>query len=87
LLLVIEILSPSSARADRVKKRWLYREEGVPEYWIADLDARTFERSTPADERFELLSEVLLWRPDGAREALTIDIPVFFAAVLDGVAV
>src|SRR5207302_1949759 len=41
LLLAIEILSPSTARADRVAKRALYREEGVAEYWIVDMDART----------------------------------------------
>jgi len=32
LLLACEVLSPSSARADRVVKRRLFREEGVNEY-------------------------------------------------------
>ncbi len=32
LRLVIEVLSPASARADRVVKRTLYRDEGVDEY-------------------------------------------------------
>jgi len=40
LLLVIEILSPSTARRDRFTKRRLYQREGIPEYWIVDLDAR-----------------------------------------------
>ena len=84
LLLVVEILSPSSARADRVRKRQLYREERVPEYWIVDLDARTFERTTPADDWPEILAETLLWQPEGAAEPLRIDIPLHFAAVLDG---
>ena len=48
LLLAVEILSPSTARADRVAKRVLFRDEGVREYWVIDLDARTIERTTPA---------------------------------------
>lgn len=48
LLLAVEILSPSTARWNRVKKRALYRKHVVPEYWVVDLDARVIERSTPA---------------------------------------
>jgi Uma2 family endonuclease len=83
LLLVAEVLSPSTARADRVRKRALYREEGVPEYWVVDLDARTFERTTPADDRPEIVVERLAWRPQGSNEPLMIDLPAYFAAVLD----
>jgi Uma2 family endonuclease len=32
LALAVEVLSPSTARADRQVKRRIYREEGVPEY-------------------------------------------------------
>jgi len=41
------VLSPTTARSDRVNKRALYRDERVDEYWIVDLDSRTIERSTP----------------------------------------
>jgi Uma2 family endonuclease len=41
--LVIEILSPSTARRDRTVKRNLYQRQGVAEYWIVDLDARQVE--------------------------------------------
>ncbi len=41
--LVIEILSPSTARRDRTVKRHLYERQGVAEYWIVDLDARQVE--------------------------------------------
>jgi len=34
--LVIEILSPSTAKKDRTDKRILYGEHGVREYWIVD---------------------------------------------------
>ena len=40
LLLAAEVLSPSTARQDRVEKRALYREESVAEFWIVDLDVR-----------------------------------------------
>lgn len=83
LLLAVEILSPSSARADRVAKRAMYRDEGVAEYWVVDLDARTFERSTPADARVEVVTHALEWHPAGAAAPLVIDLDRYFAAVLD----
>ena len=82
LLVAAEVLSPSTARADRVAKRRLVREQGVPEYWIVDLDARTIERSTPGDARPEVLAERLEWLPEGAREPLVIDLGDYFAGVL-----
>jgi Uma2 family endonuclease len=84
LLVTIEVLSPNTARADRVAKRTLFREEGVAEYWIVDLDSRTIERSTPDEPRPEIGVERLEWTPDGAAESLVIDLPGYFATVLDG---
>src|SRR2546428_9528439 len=43
LLLAVEVLSPSTARADRQVKRRLYQQERVGEYWIVDVDARIVE--------------------------------------------
>jgi len=34
--LIVEILSPSSASRDHIKKRHLYEENGVREYWLVD---------------------------------------------------
>jgi Uma2 family endonuclease len=34
--LIVEVLSPGTARQDKVKKFRLYERFGVPEYWIAD---------------------------------------------------
>ena len=38
--LVVEILSPSTARHDRLTKLNLYRRAGVREYWIIDPDTK-----------------------------------------------
>lgn len=84
LLLAVEVLSPSSARADRVVKRAMYRDQGVTEYWVVDLDARTFERSTPSDSRVTIASGSLEWWPAGASEPLTIDLHRYFTDVLEG---
>ena len=84
LLLAAEVLSPSTARHDRVRKRALYRDEGVPEFWIVDLDSRTFERSTPADARVDVLDARVEWRPEGASTPFVVDMARYFAEVLDG---
>ena len=81
LLLVIEVLSPGTARYDRLTKRRRYQHARVPEYWIVDLDARVIERWRPDDERPEILSETLEWKPDPAGEALVIELPELFKEV------
>lgn len=51
--IVIEIISPSSQRTDRVGKMALNARFGVPEYWIIDPEARTFVMNTLADRVYE----------------------------------
>ena len=41
--LVIEILSPTTHRIDRVTKAQLYAKHNVPNYWLIDPDQRTLE--------------------------------------------
>jgi Uma2 family endonuclease len=82
LMLAVEVLSPSSGRHDRVRKRPLYQRH-VPEYWIVDLDARLVERWKPNDVRPEILTETLSWHPDGATTAFTIDLSAYFESVFD----
>ena len=82
LLLAIEVLSPSTARADRQAKRRLYQREGVGEYWIVDLDARVVERWRPADERPEIVSGMLTWRPEAAPAPFELDLVEFFDEIL-----
>ena len=81
VLLAVEVISPSTARVDRVRKRELYQSEGVPEYWIVDPDARLVERWRPNDERPEILADTLTWQPRADDVALVIDLPAYFARV------
>jgi Uma2 family endonuclease len=80
-LLFVEVLSPSTARFDRVIKRERYQRYGV-EFWIADLDARVVERWTPSSERPEIVTGSLEWNPGGAHHPLTIDLDALFAEAL-----
>jgi Uma2 family endonuclease len=82
LLLAVEALSPSTARADRIKKRKIYQEQRVPEYWIVDCDARVIERWRPDDERPEILADMLVWRPRAELDPLTLRLEEYFAAVM-----
>ena len=82
LLVAIEVLSPSTARYDRLTKRRYYLRNHVPEYWIVDTDARLVERWRSADAiRPEMLDAVLTWHPDGASEPFTLDLVSYFAEV------
>jgi Uma2 family endonuclease len=81
LLLAVEVLSPGTARLDRVIKRALYQQEGVPEYWIVDVASRLIERWTPEDDRPEILADSIVWQPDAARAPLELDLQIFFTDV------
>lgn len=41
--LVVEILSPSNRRKDRLEKLQIYQRAAVPHYWIVDPDQRSLE--------------------------------------------
>jgi Uma2 family endonuclease len=64
--LVVEIVSPTSVRYDRViKLRW-YATIGAPEYWLVDPAARTLERLTLAQGHYtiaEALEGDAVFRP------------------------
>jgi Uma2 family endonuclease len=78
LLLVTEVLSPSTTRADRFVKRLRYREAGVPRYWVVDGDAHSVEVWTPADDFPRVERELLVWHPAGAREPFTLALEELF---------
>ncbi|MEX0908796.1 MAG: Uma2 family endonuclease [Gemmatimonadaceae bacterium] len=78
LFVAIEVVSPSSARYDRVTKRALYHRH-IPEYWIVDVDARVIERWRRGNDRPEILTATLEWSPEGATRPFTLDLPSLFA--------
>jgi Uma2 family endonuclease len=79
--LVVEILSPATARRDLGEKMRLYAESGVVEYWIVDPDRETFTflENTAGGFRVRL--------PDGAvyRSAafagIELDVEAFWQAL------
>ncbi len=81
LLLVAEVLSPSSARGDRFIKRLRYREAGVPVYWLVDGDDRSVEIWTPTDDFPTVQRERLVWHPSGAREPFSLQLADLFRPV------
>jgi Uma2 family endonuclease len=81
LLLVAEVLSPSTARGDRFLKRLRYREAGVPLYWLVDGDERSVEIWTPSDEFPLLERERLIWHPAGAARPFELDLQALFRPV------
>jgi len=74
LLLVIEVLSPSTRRADRFTKRRAYQEARVANYWIVDIEQGTIEVWTPETTFPTTERERVVWHPKGAAEALVIPI-------------
>ncbi|MEQ1897722.1 MAG: Uma2 family endonuclease [Vicinamibacterales bacterium] len=57
-LLLVEILSPSTARRDRTIKSRRYAEHGVPHYWIVDTVKQTIECYRLNERRYELAVSV-----------------------------
>jgi len=81
LLLVVEVLSPSTARADRFTKRHRYQEAGVPLYWIVDGDEQRVEVWAPDSELPVMETQRLVWRPVGAGHAFTLELADLFRPV------
>jgi len=52
--LAVEVLSPSSARNDRGRKKDVYEKHGVREYWIVNPADRSLEQYVLEDGRFVL---------------------------------
>jgi len=82
-LLICEVLSPGSARHDRITKRRAFQRCGVPEYWVVDGNAETIEVWRPGDERALLIDGVLTWCPEGCSAPFTLDVKSFFADQAD----
>ncbi|MDQ3698484.1 MAG: Uma2 family endonuclease [Gemmatimonadota bacterium] len=81
LQLVVEVLSPSTARYDRFTKRRVYQAQGVPLYWLVDGDRHEVEVWTPEATFPAVERERLMWRPEGAHEAFTLELAALFRPV------
>ena len=77
-ILVVEILSSTTRRRDRLQKRELYMESGVPEYWMVDRQERCITVAQPglADVHNR---EELEWRPRRDIEPLRFAVADVFA--------
>ncbi len=81
LLLVVEVLSPGTARQDRFAKRRLYQEVGVPLYWIVDPDQKTVEVWTPEAQFPSIKRQRVLWRPAAADENCVLELEDLFKPI------
>ncbi len=81
LRLVVEVLSPASARADRFTKRRLYQERSIPFYWIVDGDERQVEVWTPEAKRPVVERERVVWRPADEARPFTLALEELFRPI------
>ena len=78
---VIEILSPSNTKAERIRKFRLYERAGVREYWMIGSHANYVEAFTREDDRF-VPSDILVGGgtlPVSVLEGCEIDLDRVFA--------
>jgi Uma2 family endonuclease len=79
--LIIEVLSPSTAKKDRGQKKRLYERAGVKEYWIVDPSNQTVEVFMLSDQG--MYKEAGLYGKEdeikvGLFEVLSIDLNTIF---------
>ncbi|MFI5309794.1 MAG: Uma2 family endonuclease [Gemmatimonadales bacterium] len=75
--LVVEILSDSTRRRDRLQKREFYLDVGVAEYWIVDPVGRSI--TSIARGRDDVAAtDHITWSPPGAAVPLTFEIADVF---------
>ena len=69
--LIVEILSPSTAKNDRSKKKEIYERFGVKEYWIVDIKNKSIEVYLLNQEGKFYLDEVYAIYQDFEKEDIT----------------
>ena len=84
ILLVIEVQSPGNPLYDYQVKRELYLRNGVPEYWIANPEARMVSRWRSVDDPGEVFSGRIQWQLAGLPAPLEIDVQQLFDEALAG---
>ncbi len=79
--LIIEVLSPGTAKRDRGIKRERYAHFGVPEYWVVDPVARRIEihrLRKGIEQPVEIAGASLDWQPIPGGPKLTLDVAHLF---------
>ena len=54
--LVVEIMSPTNRRKDRLQKMEIYRKAGILHYWLADPEENILEAFVLKDEHYTLIA-------------------------------
>lgn len=78
LMLVVEVLSPSSMKSDRFAKRRRYQDARVPLYWVVDANQQRVEIWTPDDSFPRVELERLIWHPAGVGQAFLLELQELF---------
>ena len=68
--LVVEVLSPSTAKDDRTRKKEVYEACGVPEYWLVSPTDKSIEVYLLESGKY-ILHDVYTVRPDWVLEQMT----------------
>jgi Uma2 family endonuclease len=79
LVLVIEVVSPSSTRGDRVVKRRAYQRHEVPAYLVVDPDAALAEIWSPQEDRPAIVTDAITWKWSDRSPELRITLADLFA--------
>jgi Uma2 family endonuclease len=75
----VEIMSASTARADRFTKRRLYQGQGVPGYWVVDIEQHGIEIWTPHALFPMIEREWLVWKHPMIEATCMIDLEEVFS--------
>ena len=68
--LVVEVLSPSTAKDDRTRKKEIYEACGVPEYWLVSPTDKSIEVYLLESGKY-ILHDVYTVRPDWVLKQMT----------------
>ena len=68
--LVVEVLSPSTAKDDRTRKKEIYEACGVPEYWLVSPTDKSIEVYLRESGKY-ILHDVYTVRPDWVLKQMT----------------
>jgi len=78
--LVIEVLSPSTSRRDRLEKLDLYAKYGIAEYWIVDPESRVFDFYTNHNGTFTVTMSAKVYQSPQFVE-VQIDLDEFWKVI------